>query len=98
MKRQYLAQTRGEDYNLIQLSHLLEEIIDTRTFDHVNIMPVVLNLYRDDVVRMLDRLQRVSFFGDWEKVKPYLEATVEQCLIKIKDKTFTASMLRGERR
>ena len=56
MRRRYLAQTRSEDYNLIQFSHLLEEIVDARAFDHVNIMPMVLNLYRDDVVRMLDRL------------------------------------------
>lgn len=55
----YLAQTRGENYNLIQLSHLLEEIIDTRTFDHVNIMPMVLDLYRDDIVRVLNRLSGV---------------------------------------
>jgi hypothetical protein len=54
--RWYLAQTRSENYNLIKLPHLLEEIIDTRAFDHVNIMPVVLDLYRDYVVRVLNRL------------------------------------------
>ena len=53
---QYLAQTRSKNYNLVQLSHLLEEIIDARAFDHVNIMPVVFNFYRDNVVRVLDRL------------------------------------------
>jgi len=31
-------------------------------------------------------------------MKTDLEATVEQCLIEIKNKTFTASMLRGEGR
>ena len=54
--RRYLAQTRSEYYNLVQLSHLLEEIIDARAFDHVNIMPMVLDLYRDYVVRVLNRL------------------------------------------
>jgi len=58
MRCPYLAQTRSKNHNLIQLSHLLEEIIDTRAFDNVNIMPVILNLYRDDIIRVLDRLRR----------------------------------------
>lgn len=47
-----LAQTRRKHDYLVQLSHLLQEIVYTRPLDHVYIMPLPLNLYGNNVVRL----------------------------------------------
>ena len=48
-----LAQTRGEDDNLIDFAHLLQEVVYAGAFDHIDIMPMILNLNWDDVIRLL---------------------------------------------
>ena len=50
----HLAQAGGEDHDLVDLAHFLEEGVDARTFDDVDVVPVVLDLDRDHVVRLLD--------------------------------------------
>lgn len=47
-----LAQTGGEDYDFIYFAHFLEEIVNTWSFNHVNIVPVIFNFYRDNIVRL----------------------------------------------
>ncbi len=47
-----LAQTGCEDYDFIYFAHFLEEIVDTWSFNHVNIVPVIFNFYRDNIVRL----------------------------------------------
>lgn len=52
----YFTQTRSEYYNLVNLSHLLQKVIDTRSLDHIDVVPVVLDFNRYDVVGLLYRL------------------------------------------
>lgn len=48
----YLAQTSSKYDNFVYLPHLFEEIINAWSFDHIHIMPVILNLDRHNVVRL----------------------------------------------
>ena len=52
----YLTETGSEDNNLVDLSHLFEEIVHAGTLDNVHVMPVVFDFHRDDKVSMLDGL------------------------------------------
>lgn len=56
----YLAQAGCEHHNLIYLAHLLQEVVDTRALDDIHIMPVILDLNRDDIIRLLDGLKLAS--------------------------------------
>lgn len=47
-----LAQTGCEDYDFIYFAHFLEEIVNTWSFYYVDIVPVIFNFYRDDIVRL----------------------------------------------
>ena len=51
-----LAQTGSEDYDFVDFSHFLEEVVDTWALYHVHIVPVVFNLHRDNIVRLCYRL------------------------------------------
>ena len=48
-----LAQTSREHYDFVNLAHLLEEIVHTRSLYDVHIVPVVLNLNGYNVVGLL---------------------------------------------
>ena len=48
-----LAQARGEYDHFVDFAHLLQEVVYARAFDHIDIMPMILNLNWDDVVRLL---------------------------------------------
>lgn len=49
----HLAQTRRKNDNLVDLAHLLQEVVDTGALDHVHIMPIILDLDWDHVVGLL---------------------------------------------
>ena len=49
----YFAQTGSEDDNFVLLAHLLQEVIDARAFDDINIMPMILYFDRDDIISLL---------------------------------------------
>ena len=55
-----LAQTGGEDYDFIYFAHFLEEIVNTWSLNHINIVPVILDLDWHDIVGLLDRLDDSS--------------------------------------
>ena len=52
----YLAETSSKYDNLVQLSHLLQKVVDARSLDDINVMPLPLYLHRDDVIRLRDKL------------------------------------------
>lgn len=52
-----LVQTRREHYYLVQITHPAQEVVDAGAFEHVEVVPVVLNLDRDDVVGGRNRLK-----------------------------------------
>ena len=49
-RKTYFAKTSCENYNLIYFAHLLQKTINTRTLDHINVMPCVLNLHRYNII------------------------------------------------
>ena len=49
----HLAQTGSKNDNLIYFAHLLEEIIHARTLYDINIMPVVFDFDRHDIISLL---------------------------------------------
>ena len=57
MRDKYLAKACGKDDNFILFSHFLQKIIHTRAFNDVNVMPMVLNFDRDNIICLLDRLK-----------------------------------------
>ena len=57
--RTNLAETRSEDNALVNLPHLLQEVVNARALDDIYVMPVVFNLDRHHVVRLLDRLHDI---------------------------------------
>ena len=66
MRETNLAQARGEYYNLINLTHLFQEVVYARTLDYVDIVPVELNFDGHDIISLLNRLD--GSFGieiDW---------------------------------
>ena len=90
-----LAQTRREDDDLVNLAHLLQEVINAWSLDNVDVMPVVLNFDGHDIVRLLNGLRDITSI----KVPPdlgtnltYLKAAVHQCLVEIEHETFSSSM------
>lgn len=42
--RTHFAQTGSEHYDLVNFTHLLEEIVDSWSLDHIHIVPMVLDL------------------------------------------------------
>ena len=54
--RTNLAETGRENNNLVDLPHLLQEVVDARALDDIDVMPVILDLHRHHVVRLLYRL------------------------------------------
>lgn len=55
--RAYLAQTGGEYHNLVNFSHLQQELIYAWTLENVKVMPVILDFHGNDKVSLLDRLR-----------------------------------------
>jgi hypothetical protein len=58
MQMTNLAQTRREYYNLINLTHLFQEVVYAWAFDYVDIVPVIFNFDRYDIISLLNRLDR----------------------------------------
>ena len=54
-----LAQTCRENDNLVELSHLFQEIVNTGPFQNVEVVPMIFDFHRDDEVGLLDRLQNL---------------------------------------
>lgn len=59
-----LAQTGGEDNNLVNLAHLLQEVVDTGALDDIDIVGLRLNFDGDNVV------------GGWEHLRVVVSAAV----------------------
>ena len=53
-----LGQRGGEDDDLVDLAHALEEIVHARPLDHVDVVRLVLDLDRHNEVGLVDHLQR----------------------------------------
>ena len=53
----YLAQTCRKDHHFIKLSHLLEEGIDSGTFQDIKVVPVVFDLDGHDEIWGRNRLR-----------------------------------------
>ena len=49
----YFAEASCENDNLIHFTHLLEEVIDPRSLEHMKVMPVIFNLNRDNKIGLL---------------------------------------------
>ena len=56
----YHTQASRENYNLVNQSHFLQKVIDTRSFEHIEVMPVVIDFDRDNIVRLLYGLRSVD--------------------------------------
>ena len=48
----YLAQTGCKNYDLINLPHLLQELVHSRPFNDIDIMPVVFDFHRYHIVSL----------------------------------------------
>lgn len=67
----YLAQTCREDDDFVDFAHLLQEVVHAWSLDDVDVVPVVLNFNRHDVVCLRDGLHKtLSVDGE---VKAYTE-------------------------
>jgi hypothetical protein len=53
-----LAQTRCEYDYLVDFAHSSQKVVYAWAFDYVDIVPVVLDLDRHDVISLLNRLER----------------------------------------
>jgi hypothetical protein len=52
----YLAETCGENDHLVNLPHLFQKVVDARSFENVEVVPVVFNLDRNNEICLLDSL------------------------------------------
>ena len=55
-----LAQTRREHDDLKDLTHFFQKIINAWALDYVDIVPVILDFNRHNIVCLLNRLDRKS--------------------------------------
>ena len=58
MERENLAQTCCEYDDLINLAHFFKEVVHTRALDYVDIVPVILDFDRYNIISLLNRLDR----------------------------------------
>jgi hypothetical protein len=93
-----LAQTCSEYDDLINLTHFFEEVVHTRALDYVDIVPVILDFDRYNIISLLNRLDRkVRHRIPSEcEIRHYLEATMHQRLVEIKDEALASHVLRGD--
>ena len=98
MERGNLAQTCSEYDDLINLTHFFEEVVHTRALDYVDIVPVILDFDRYNIISLLNRLDRkVRHRIPSEcEIRHYLEATMHQRLVEIKDEALASHVLRGD--
>lgn len=54
----HLAQTRRKDDDFINLTHLLEKVVDTGALEHMEVVPMVLDLDRHDKVCLCHSLTK----------------------------------------
>lgn len=52
----YFAQARRKDDYFVYFAHFLQEVVNTGTLDHIDIVPVVLDLDRHNIVGLGYRL------------------------------------------
>lgn len=52
----HLRQRSGEDDDLVDLAHPLQEVVDSRSLDNVDVVRLAFDLDRDDVVGLGDEL------------------------------------------
>lgn len=58
--RTNLAQTRREYDDLKNLTHFFQKVIHAWALDYVDVVPVILDFNRDNIVCLLNRLGRES--------------------------------------
>lgn len=78
----YLRNRSGKNYNLIELTHTLHELIHTRPFDDIDVMKCALNLDWYSEVGLMKGLTLLAFSLHHRKVTN-LETTVNQSLVQI---------------
>lgn len=49
----HFAEASCEDDNLIYFTHLFEEVVDPGSLEHMEVMPVIFNLNRDNKIGLL---------------------------------------------
>lgn len=60
IERTNLAQTRGEYDDLENLTHLFQKVVNAWALDYVDIVPVILDFNRHNIVCLLNRLDQKS--------------------------------------
>src|SRR5712691_7622234 len=58
MERENLAQTCCEYDDLINLAHFFQEVVHTRALDYVDIVRVILDFDRYNIISLMNRLDR----------------------------------------
>jgi hypothetical protein len=51
--RTYLGNRCGENYDLIKFTYSLHELINTRTFDHVNVVILPFDFHGDSEISLV---------------------------------------------
>ena len=60
----HLAQTGGENDDFIYFSHTLQEVVDPRPFEDMEVVPMIFNLHWHNEVCLLDSLGKRSELGN----------------------------------
>ena len=95
-KKINLAQTGSKDNNFVNFSHFLEKVVYPRAFNHVNIMPVILDLHWYNIICLGYRLEMGGEDANLlteRRVETDLETAVDQSFVKIKYKTFPTRVM-----
>ena len=59
----HLAQTCGEDDDFVYLSHTLQKVVHPRSFQDMEMVPMIFNLHWNNEVCLLDSLGKQSELG-----------------------------------
>ena len=49
----HLAQAGGKYHHFVDLAHLLQKVVHAWALNNVNVVPMVFDFYRHDVIRVL---------------------------------------------
>lgn len=92
----HLAQTGGEHHDLVNLSHFPQKLVDAGSFKHMKMMPMKLDLDRDDEVWLRDWLDpEISCRVNLTINGTDLETAVNESFVKIEDQALPTDMLRS---
>lgn len=71
MERENLAQTCCEYDDLINLAHFFKEVVHTRALDYVDIVPVILDFDRYNIISLLNRLEQEGSASNFDRSVKY---------------------------